>query len=400
MTYKSQFPVLAQNINGHPLVYLDTAASAQKPQSVSEAIHNFYTQEYGTVHRGVYTLSQNATIKYDKVREKLSTFINTASSKEIIYTKNTTEAINIVAAGLTKSLSPGDEILVPEIEHHANFVPWQHYAKERNLTLKTIPIHDSGELDLDQFESLLNKNTKIVALAHVSNVLGTIHPIKEITKKAHALGAKVVIDGAQAAPHLKLDMQDLNCDFYAFSSHKLYGPTGVGILYGKAEALESLPPFQFGGDMIESVTKEKTTYAPIPEKFEAGTPPIAEVIGLGAAIDFIQEIGIETIEAHENTLKVLATDALEQIKGLRIIGTAKEKAAVISFTLENVHPHDIGTILDQEGVSIRAGHHCSQPTMARYGLTATARASFAIYNDKSDIDALVNALQKAKEIMS
>lgn len=384
---RADFPMADQ------VVYLDSAATTLKPTPVIDAITQFYRDEYATIHRGVYELSQKATEAYDVVRVKAQEFLNASSHKEIIFTKGTTEAINLVAHGL--DFETGDEIVVSETEHHANIVPWQ----QTKATLVVARVTDTGELDMADFESKLSNKTKLVAIAHVSNALGTIHPIKTIIQKAKAAGTMVLIDGAQGAPHCAVDVQELGCDFYAFSGHKLYGPTGVGVLYGKATVLESMRPYQCGGDMIESVSFGETTFASIPEKFEAGTPPIAQVIGLGTAIDYVQGVGIDTIAKIEYDLLVEATARLSELSGVRIIGTAPRKAAVISFEIDRVHPHDIGTILDTENIAIRAGHHCAQPTMARFGVPATARASFGCYNRASDIDKLVMGIEKVKQVM-
>ncbi|MBT5855858.1 cysteine desulfurase [bacterium] len=398
---KKDFPVLQQTMNGKPLIYLDNAATTQKPQAVIDAMTSFYQDSYATVHRGVYRLGHESTAIYDAVRKQVSRFINADSEKEIVYVKGTTEAINLVANSFAgEFLQAGDEILVSEIEHHANFVPWQQVAKRNGLVFRTIPVNDVGELDMTAYESMLSPKTKLVAIGHVSNALGTIHPVKEVVKKAHSVGAKVLIDGAQSVAHMKVDVQDLDCDFYAFSGHKLLGPTGIGVLYAKKELLEAMPPYMLGGDMIETVGLTETTFAPIPEKFEAGTPAFVEVIGLSAAISYIEKIGLEAIEAIEANLLAIATEKLSKIDGLKIIGTAKNKAAVISFVLDNIHPHDIGTILDEYGIAIRAGHHCAQPAMTRYCVPATARASFSFYNTESDIDKLVSGIHAVVEMFA
>lgn len=395
-TVRNEFPV----IKSGKIAYLDSAATAQKPKQVSDAMYDFLTKENATVHRGVYGLSQRATDRYDGVRESVRQFLNARSNREIVFVRGTTEAINLVANGLGQILfEPGDEILISEVEHHANFVPWQQLAKAKGLVLKTIPVTDLGELDMSTIEALLTPRVKLVALTHISNVLGSIFPIETVIEKAHDVGAKVLIDGAQAVSHMAVDVQSLDCDFYCFSGHKLYGPTGIGVLYGKEELLEQMPPYQFGGDMIESVTLEETTFAPLPEKFEAGTPAVTEVIGLGAAIDYVRSFGFQPIHDHEMKLLHYATDALQTIPSVRIIGQASNKASVISFVLDQVHPHDIGTILDEKGIAIRAGHHCSQPAMARFGVSATARASFAIYNTQDEIDRLVDGLKFVLEVM-
>lgn len=396
---RKDFPLLSQKMNGNPLVYLDNAATTQKPQAVIDRMIQFYQNEYATVTRGVYGLSQRATVQCDLVRKKCAQFLNAKSSSEIVFVRGATEAINLTATSFGKTfLEKGDEIIVSTIEHHANLVPWHQLALEKGLNLKVIPVNDRGELELEAYQKLLSPKTKLVAVGHVSNALGTVNPIKEIIDLAHRAGAKVLIDGAQGVPHLKVDVRELDCDFYCFSGHKLYGPTGIGVLYGKLELLEAMSPYQFGGEMIESVTFEKVTFAKPPDKFEAGTVAIAQIIGLGPAIDYVQEIGLDKIEAYEHELLEEATRKLLEIEGLRIIGTAGKKAAVISFELEGIHPHDIGTILDQEGVAIRTGHHCAQPTMRRFGVPATARASFSFYNTKEEIDALVEALKKVKKV--
>ena len=396
---RRDFPMLETQMNGHPLVYLDNAATTQKPLPVIERMDQFLKNEYSTIHRGVYSLSYRATAECDAVREKCRQFLNASKIAEIIFTKGATEAINLVAAGFgRKFLKAGDEIILSAIEHHSNLVPWQQLAREKNLTLRVAPVNDKGELLMEDFQKLLNARTYLVAVTHISNVLGTINPIQEITKRAHHAGAVVLVDGAQSAPHMKVNVQELDCDFYCFSGHKIYGPTGVGVLYGKRRHLEAMDPYQFGGDMIEQVTFEKTTFAKPPAKFEAGTPAIAEIIGLGAAIDYIEDIGFEAIAEHEHELLEYATKALSRIPGLRIIGQAEEKASLISFVLEGVHPHDIGTVLDQEGIAIRAGHHCAQPLMKRSGISATARASLAFYNTREEIDLLVQCIKRVTNI--
>ncbi len=398
---RKDFPVLGQKMNGKPLVYLDNAATTQKPLQVINRMDAFMKNEYATVHRGVYMFSQMATEECEQAREKCRKFINARKVSEIIFTSGTTESINLAAAGWgRKFLKAGDEIIVSQIEHHANIVPWQMLRDEKGVVLKVIPVNDRGELILEDYKKLLSSKTKLVAVGHVSNALGTIHPVEEIIKLAHQAGAKVLIDGAQAISHLKVDVQALDCDFYAFSGHKMYGPTGIGILYGKQEILAVMDPYQTGGDMIESVTFEKTTFAKPPHKFEAGTPAIVEMVGLGQAIDYLLSIGFDKIEAYENELLQEASKKLLEIEGLKIIGTAARKASVISFTLCDIHPHDIGTILDQEGVAIRTGHHCSQTTMKRFNVPATARASFSFYNTREEIDALVKALKKVKEVFA
>ncbi len=396
---RADFPVLEQQVRGKPLVFLDSAASAQKPRLVIEAVSDFYSAHYASVHRGLYQLSAEATRSYEAVREKVQHFIGAADAREIVFVRNATEAVNLVAQSWGRAnLSPDDEILITAMEHHANIVPWQLLCEAVSARLVVAPMDDRGDLILDEFEKRLSPRTRLVALAHVSNALGTINPVRELAALARARSIPVLVDGAQAVPHLPVDVQALGCDFYVFSGHKLFGPTGAGVLWGRLPLLEAMPPFLGGGTMIASVTFEKTTYAPVPQKFEAGTPDIAGVIGLGAAIDYLNGIGMERVDAWEHELLLYATAALERIPKLRIIGTADRKAAVISFVLEDVHPHDIATVLDQEGIAIRAGHHCAQPTMARFGIPATARASLAFYNTKEDVDVLVKAIHKVLEL--
>jgi len=395
---RRDFPLLSHQMNAHPLVYFDNTATTQKPLAVIERMDDFYRNEYATVHRGVYTLSQNSTWECDLVRDKVKQFLNAGDVSEIIFVRGATEAINLVAAGSRKFFQAGDEIVISEMEHHANIIPWQRLCEEKNLKLRVIPVNDRGELIFEEYKKLLNERTRMVAVTHISNALGTVNPVKEIIRLAHERGAQVLIDGAQSAAHIKVDVQDLDCDFFCFSGHKAYGPTGVGVLYGKLEHLEAMDPYQGGGEMIEVVTFEKTTYAKPPLKFEAGTPAIAEIIGLGPALDYIQNIGFEKIDAYEQELLHEATEKLSKIRGLKIIGTAKEKGPIISFVFEDIHPHDIGTILDQEGIAIRTGHHCAQPIIRRFGVAATARASFAFYNTKEEIDIFVKALEKVREV--
>ena len=398
---RADFPILNQRINGNPLVYLDNAATTQKPQFVIDALQQYYTTGNSNVHRGVHSLSQSATAKYEQARSKVRQFVNATAENEIIFVKGTTEAINLVAQCYVRPmLKAGDQIIISTLEHHSNIVPWQIFCEQAEAELRVIPCSDAGELLLDEYQEMLGKRTRFVAVGHVSNALGTINPVGRIVEMAHAHGAAVLIDGAQAVPHLNVDVQELDCDFYAFSGHKAYGPMGVGVLYGKAELLGSMPPYQAGGDMISSVTFEKTTYNELPYKFEAGTPNVAGVVGLGAAIDYIDQIGIDAISAYEKDLLLDATARLEEIAELRILGTAHPKAAVVSFVLDSIHPHDIGTILDQEGVAIRTGHHCAQPLMERFNVPATARASFGVYNTSAEIDALVEALRRAKEVFA
>jgi len=391
---RADFPVLSQQVYGKPLVYLDNAATTQKPQVVIDRIANYYAHENGTVRRGVYKLSEQSTRDFDETRRKVAQLINAASPSEIIFTRGTTEAINLVALSYGRAfIGAGDEVIISAIEHHANIVPWQQVCLEKGATLRVIPVNDAGELDLDAYEAMLSERTKLVAIVHISNALGTINPVKAMIDLAHAQGVPVLVDGAQSTPHMTVDVQALDCDFFAFSGHKLYGPTGVGILYGKMKHLEAMPPYQCGGDMIHTVTFEKTTFAKPPAKFEAGTPAIAEVIALGTTIDYLQAIGLDRIGAYENELLQYATERMQEVSEARIIGTAKEKAGILSFTLKGAHPHDIGTILDREGVAIRAGHHCAQPIMERFGVPATVRASFSFYNTREDIDALMSAIR-------
>ena len=398
---KADFPILNQTVNGRPLVYLDNAATTQKPQLVIDALVHYYTNDNANVHRGVHTLSQRATDDYEGARSKVRRFINAGDDREIIYVKGTTEGINLVAQTFGReNVHSGDEIIISAMEHHSNIVPWQILCQERDATLKVIPINDAGELLLDEYEALLGPKTKLVSILHVSNALGSIIPVKQVVEMAHSRGVPVLLDGAQAVAHARVDVQDLDCDFYVFSGHKLYGPTGIGILYGKAGLLDAMPPYQGGGDMIRSVTFEKTLYNDLPYKFEAGTPHIAGGIGLGAAIDYVEALGMDRIGAHERQLLEYGTDALSSLSNIRLIGTAREKSGIISFVMDGVHPHDIGTILDAEGIAIRTGHHCAQPLMDRFGVTATARASFGVYNTKEDIDALVKALDRVIEVFS
>ncbi len=396
---REDFPILKRQIHGHPLVYLDSAATSQKPQVVIDTVDRYYSEENSNIHRGIHFLSEQATCAYEDTRVKVRDFLNTSDTREIIFVRGTTEGINLVAQSYGRTfIKKGDEIIISAMEHHSNIVPWQILCGQVGATLRVIPINHDGEILLGEYEKLLNQRTKLVSVAHVSNALGTINPIKQIIEMAHRWHALVFIDGAQAAPHLKVDVQELDCDFYAFSGHKLFGPTGIGILYGKAEWLEAMPPYQGGGDMISLVTFEKTHYNVLPYKFEAGTPNIAGGIGLGAAIDYLSGIGLEAVAAYEQGLLAYATEVLSTVKGLRIIGTAKEKASVLSFVLDGIHPHDIGTILDQEGIAIRAGHHCAMPVMQRFGVPATARASWAFYNTKEEVDALVGAIHKVIEV--
>ena len=398
---RKDFPILAQTVNGKPLVYLDNAATSQKPQCVIDSLSNYYQTINSNVHRGVHTLSQLATDDYETARSKIRGLINAESDQEIIYTRGTTESINLVAYSFgSQNVESGDEIIISGMEHHSNIVPWQLLCEQKGAVLKIIPITDEGELDINQYESMLSNKTKLVAVVHQSNALGTINSVKEITEMAHAFGAVVLIDGAQSAPHMKVDVQDIGCDFFAFSGHKLYGPTGIGVLYGRTDLLNSMIPYQSGGEMIKSVTFDKTIFNVLPHKFEAGTPDIAGAIGLGAAIDYVNDIGLDAINSYESELTTYGTAKLEQIAGLRIIGTSLHKGAVLSFTLGDIHPHDIGTILDSQGIAIRTGHHCAQPVMERYGIPATARASMSFYNTKEEIDILVAGIDKVLEIFS
>ena len=396
---RRDFPILERSINGRPLVYLDSAASSQRPRPVLRAIEEYETHSHANVHRGVHALSQAATEAFEGARERVRQFINARSTREIIFVRGTTEAINLVAQAYGRPrFKPGDEILITGLEHHANIVPWQMVCEQTGCTLKVAPIDSRGELVFDEFLKLLSPRTALVAVAHVSNALGTVLPVKRIIDSAHAVGAVVLVDGAQAIPHSQVDVRALGCDFYAFSGHKLYGPTGIGVLYGRESLLAAMPPWQGGGDMILTVSFEKTTYNELPWKFEAGTPNISGAVGLAAAMDYLESLGLEAVAAHERKLLALATAQLERIPGLKIVGTAAHKAAVISFTLEGVHPHDLGTILDHEGVAIRTGHHCAMPVMTFFGIPATARASFGCYNTEEDVAALVTALGKAREV--
>jgi len=398
---RADFPILEQRVNGYPLVYLDNGATSQKPRSVIDAIVNYYTTENSNVHRGVHTLSQQATEDYEGARAKIRRFINAGDDREIIFTRNTTEGINLVAHSYARqNVGPGDDIIVSNMEHHSNIVPWQMVCEEKGANLRVVPIDDTGELVMDEYEKMLSPRTKLVSITHVSNALGTILPAAEIVRMAHDHGAPVLLDGAQAVPHMPVDMQELDCDFYVFSGHKLFGPTGIGILYGKAEYLEAMPPFMGGGDMIKSVTFEKTIYNDLPYKFEAGTPDIAGAIGLGAAVDYVTNLGFESITAHEDELLRYCTQALSSIAGVKLVGTAPHKAGILSFVMDKAHPHDIGTILDEQGIAVRTGHHCAQPVMQRFQIPATARASLAFYNTKEDIDALVKGIDRVLEVFS
>ncbi|MBL0210451.1 MAG: cysteine desulfurase [Holophagaceae bacterium] len=396
---RTDFPLLSVPFHGKPMHYLDSAVSGQMPNSVIERMAHYQRFEHTNVHRGVSTLSQEATDRFEEAREKVRAFLHAPSAKQIIWTRGATEALNLVAQSWGRAnVQEGDEILLSAMEHHSNIVPWQMLAAEKGASIKVIPMDDRGVLDLDALEALLTPRVKVVGITHVSNVLGTVNPLKKIIAAAHAKSIVVVVDGAQAVPHIPVDVVDLDADFYAFSGHKLSGPTGIGVLYGKKELLEAMPPWQGGGSMILSVSWEKTTYMGIPGKFEAGTPPIAEAIGLGAAIDYLNAIGLDRIAAHEHALLEYATKELGKIEGLRVIGTAPGKASVLSFVLDGIHPHDVGSILDHEGVVVRAGHHCAQPVMKRFDIPATTRASFAYFNDREDVDALVAAIRQVKEI--
>ena len=396
---RADFPALHQESHGHPLVYLDNAATTQKPLAVIDAVRTFYERDCSNVHRGVHLLSQRATIAYEQARTEIKNHIGAADSREIVFTRSTTEGINLVAASFVRPrLEAGDEVLISTMEHHSNIVPWQLLCEERGATLKVIPIDDDGDIMLDQYEELLSERTKIVGVVHVSNALGTINPVREMIELAHARGVPVLVDGAQALPHLAVDVRELDCDFFAVSAHKAYGPTGIGALYGKREHLLEMVPYQGGGDMILSVTFEGTTFNEPPHRFEAGTPNIEGAIGFAEALRYLDAHGLDTVAAHESQLLTEATEAVLAVPGVRLIGSARHKASVLSFVMEGVHPHDIGTILDSEGVAVRAGHHCAQPVMARYGLSATVRASFALYNTTQEIDALVAGLKKVREV--
>jgi cysteine desulfurase/selenocysteine lyase len=398
---RADFPILKSRPGGKPLVYLDNAASSQMPQQVIDRLVRYQTTQHANIHRAVHTLSEIATAEYEEARRKLARFINAREERELIFTSGTTEAINLAMHGYgRKFIGAGDEIILTTLEHHSNIVPWQMLAEEKGARIRVVPIDDAGELLLDAYETLFNERTKLVGVAHVSNALGTVNPVKRIIASARARGVPVLVDGAQAAPHLNVDVQDLDCDFYAFSGHKLCGPTGIGVLYAKAALLERMQPFKGGGDMILSVTFEKTTYNVIPQKFEAGTPPIAAAIGLGAAVDYLSAIGIDAIAAHEADLLGYATSQLERMPGVRIIGTARDKAAVLSFALDGVHPHDAGTLLNQDGVAVRTGHHCAQPVMQRFRVPATSRASFAFYNTMAEVDALVAGIRNVQKVFS
>ena len=396
---RSDFPILKLKIDDKQLVYFDNAASSQMPKAVMDRMLRYQTMEHANINRAVHYLSETATAEYEKSRHKLKNFINANEDREVIFTSGTTDAINLVAHGYgRKFISSGDEIILTVLEHHSNIVPWQMLAEENGVKIRVVPINDAGELLIDEYKKLFNKNTKLVGVTHVSNAIGTINPIKEMIEFAHTHGVPVLVDGAQAAPHMKIDVQELDCDFYTFSAHKLCGPTGIGILYGKANQLNRMNPFKGGGDMITSVTFEKTIYNTIPHKFEAGTPPIAAAIGFGAAIDYLSSINLSTIEAYEQSLINYATEQINNIPGIRIIGSAAEKVAVLSFSVDGVHPHDIGTLLNQEGIAVRTGHHCAQPVMQRFKVPATTRVSFSFYNSMAEIDALIAGIQKVQKV--
>jgi cysteine desulfurase/selenocysteine lyase len=398
---RAEFPILRLMVNGKPLVYLDNAASSQMPQPVLDRLIRYQTQEHSNVHRAVHYLSETATAAYEDARRKIQRFVNAREEREVIYTRGTTDAINLVMHSFGRALlKAGDEIILSQLEHHSNIVPWQMLRDEKGCTLRVIPCNDAGELLQDQYQALFSERTKLVAITHVSNALGTVNPLKQMIAHAHRLGVPVLVDGAQAVPHLRVDVQDLDCDFYCFSGHKMCGPTGIGILYAKAQWLEKMPPYQGGGDMILSVTFDRTTYNTIPHKFEAGTPPIAAAIGLGAAVDYLSEIGMREIAAWELELLTYATGQMEALPGVRIVGTAADKASVLSFTVAGVHPHDVGTVLNEDGVAVRTGHHCAQPVMQRFGIPATARASFAFYNTLEEVDQLVASVRRVQKMFA
>jgi cysteine desulfurase/selenocysteine lyase len=397
---RQDFPILRERVNGKPLIYLDNAATSQKPQAVIDAVSRFYASQNANIHRGVHRLSEQATAAYDAVRGKVARFLNAGSPSEVIFTRGTTESINLVAQSYGRSFQPGDEILITGMEHHSNIVPWQLVAEQTGAILRAVPISDAGELDLVRFEELLGPRTRILSVVHLSNALGSINPVKRLIAAAHQHGVPVLVDGAQSAPHLGVDVQDLDCDFFAFSGHKLYGPTGVGVLYGKESLLERMPPYQGGGDMIATVTLERSTWAPLPAKFEAGTPMIAEVIGLGAAVDYLESLGQSAVAEWEQQLLSFATEQLSSLPQVRVIGTAKAKASVLSFVVVGIHPHDVGTVLDDDGIAIRAGHHCAQPLMQRLGLVGTARASFGLYNTMAEVEALATAVYRVTKMLT
>ncbi|MBN1205344.1 MAG: cysteine desulfurase [Myxococcaceae bacterium] len=398
---RTDFPILHQEVRGRPLVYLDSAASAQKPRAVIDAISHFYTHDNANVHRGVHTLSERATAAFESARERVARFLHAKDDKEIVFVRGTTEAINLVAQSFgRKNVGPGDEVLITELEHHANIVPWQMLCEQQGARLRYIPVDKKGDLALDRLDELLTPRTRLLAVTHVSNALGTVVPVKELIRRARARGIPVLVDGAQAVTHFPVDVVELDCDFYAFSGHKLFGPMGIGVLYGKKERLEAMPPYQGGGDMILSVTKEKTVYNRVPYRFEAGTPDVAGAVGLAAAIDYLERVGMEAIAAHDRELLAYAEEAVGQVPGVRLLGQARERSGVVSFVMEDIHPHDIGTVLDREGVAVRTGHHCAQPLMQCFGVAATVRASLALYNTREDVDALVRGLHKVREVFA
>ena len=398
---RADFPILELEVEGHPLVYLDNAASSQMPRQVIDRLVRYQTTQHANVNRGVHYLSETATHEYEEARRKVQKFINAREDREVIFTTGTTDAINLVAQGYgRKFVAAGDEIILTTLEHHSNIVPWQMLAEEKGATIRVVPVDDSGELSIDAYEKLFNAHTKFVGVMHVSNALGTVNPIKRMIAFAHARGVPVLVDGAQAVPHMKVDVQDLDADFYAFSGHKMCGPTGIGALYGKIAVLERMQPYKGGGDMILTVTFEKTTYNTIPHRFEAGTPPIAAAIGMGAAVDYLTAIGMDAIAAHEHELLEYATAQVSRIKGVRIVGTAARKASVLSFVIDGVHPHDVGTLLNQEGIAVRTGHHCAQPVMERFRVPATSRASFALYNTMAEVDALVAGIRNVQKVFA
>ena len=398
---RADFPILARKIHNKPLVYLDNAATTQKPQAVIDALMYYYTAQNSNIHRGVHTLSEEATASYEESRATVQRFLNAADPREIIFVRGATEGINLVAQTWGRAdIRSGDEIVISAMEHHSNIVPWQILCEQQGANLRVAPVNDAGELLLDEFEKLLGPKTKLVAMSHVSNALGTVNPVRKIVEAARRVNARVLLDGAQAVPHMPVDVRAIDCDFYAFSGHKIYAPTGIGILYGKAELLEAMPPYQGGGDMISSVTFEKTLYNRLPYKFEAGTPHVSGAIGLGAALDYVNSVGLDRIARHEKQVLAHGTKRLLEIPGLRLVGTAKEKEGILSFVLEGIHPHDVGTILDQEGIAIRTGHHCAQPLMERFGVPATARASLALYNTLEEMDALARGIEKVREVFA
>jgi cysteine desulfurase/selenocysteine lyase len=398
---RGDFPILRLKVNGKPLAYLDNGASSQMPQPVMDRLTRYQTQEHSNIHRAVHYLSETATAAYESARAKIQKFINARESREVIFTRGTTDAVNLVMHGFGRAyLEQGDEVIISQLEHHSNIVPWQMLRDEKGIKLCVIPCNDAGELLIEAYQKLFSARTKLVSITHVSNALGTVNPVKQMIAMAHGHGVPVLVDGAQAVPHLAIDVQDLDCDFYCFSGHKMFGPTGIGVLYGKAALLERMQPYQGGGDMILSVTFDKTTYNVLPYKFEAGTPPIAAAIGLGAAVDYLSQVGMDNIAAWEHELLAYATEQLEAMPGVRIIGTAANKAAVLSFTIAGVHPHDVGTILNEDGVAVRTGHHCAQPVMQRFGVPATARASFAFYNTFEEIDQLVAGIRRVQKMFA